>query len=562
MITVIAVSPGGRYVATGQLGRNADINVWDYQTKQAIYTFEEHDKFIQALSFSDDEKILASVGGPEDNKLITWDLSNGAIIAANTKLPQGTTCVMFGGFVKDVKRRNTDCYQLSTAGKDGIIIWSLDPYTGDLIPTKIVGDARATVTRYVTAISFSDDFEVLYAATTSGDFLVTSVKAQKIIKTIQASKMGITAIVAYDDGIIVGCGDSTIKKFGSTFQFLGQVQLDGGVIGLSFSPDKLEILASTNYGTVVRMNLSTLKFMIISESHTKAVTAIAFPVGHSDRFATASLDGSVRVWDAAEYGLIATCHPRKEQDSDVKPLCLAFSDNILSGWSDGKVLAHNAETGENQWFIANAHSGGCTALCLSHNRRFIITGGPDGDVRLWELRSRELISHLKEHKSIITSLRLSNDDTIAISASRDRCILQWDLRLEKRIHCHMQRMGGINDVVLSADETYILSVGQEKRIVYWNTKAEQAVHSVALNGDTDEGKCIALSNDGKYVATAGTQSVIRIWDFSSGTLLTSASGQSGTIAGISFSPDDKQIVSVSDDGSIFIWCLFGTEMYK
>ena len=36
-----------------------------------------------------------------------------------------------------------------------------------------------------------------------------------------------------------------------------------------------------------------------------------------------------------------------------------------------------------------------TALVLSHNQRYIMTGGGEGDVRVWELRSRELVSHLK-----------------------------------------------------------------------------------------------------------------------------------------------------------------------
>jgi WD40 repeat protein len=67
---------------------------------------------------------------------------------------------------------------------------------------------------------------------------------------------------------------------------------------------------------------------------------------------------------------------------------------------------------------------------LSHNGRFVLTGGPGGEVRLWEMKSRELISHLKEHVQKVTALALFDDDSIAVSASRDRCILRWDLRTE------------------------------------------------------------------------------------------------------------------------------------
>ena len=95
-----------------------------------------------------------------------------------------------------------------------------------------------------------------------------------------------------------------------------------------------------------------------------------------------------------------------------------------------RILCNSAESGENLWMIDNAHVGGVSSLTLSHNHRFLLTGGPAGEVRLWELRSRELVSHLKEHKQNITSIVLFQDDTLALSASRDRCVLRWDLKSE------------------------------------------------------------------------------------------------------------------------------------
>jgi hypothetical protein len=55
-----------------------------------------------------------------------------------------------------------------------------------------------------------------------------------------------------------------------------------------------------------------------------------------------------------------------------------MADVLLSGWSDGRVLAHSSETGAPLWFIDNAHVGGVTALVMSHNKRFILTGKPQG----------------------------------------------------------------------------------------------------------------------------------------------------------------------------------------
>lgn len=97
---------------------------------------------------------------------------------------------------------------------------------------------------------------------------------------------------------------------------------------------------------------------------------------------------------------------------------------------DCSVISHDVDTGEILWFIESAHTDGVTSIAISHNNRFILTGGQHGEVRLWELRSRELISHLKEHTQRITSICIFDDDTSALTSSRDRCIMQWDLRME------------------------------------------------------------------------------------------------------------------------------------
>jgi WD40 repeat protein len=86
------------------------------------------------------------------------------------------------------------------------------------------------------------------------------------------------------------------------------------------------------------------------------------------------------------------------------------------------------------------------------------------------------------------------------------------------------------------------------------------------------------SHDGNWLATGGTEGVLRLWQLnlafennSSTTMQSSLSskqqqqvirfvsevtGHSKTINSVAFSNDDKQLVSVGDDGGIFVWCFF------
>lgn len=247
MVTCLTLSKSGTLIASGQKGENSNIYVWDYATGELIYSFEEHDYYIKYLAFSHDEKLLVSIGDSNDGKLIIWDLSNGCIVAASPKLQANTTCVCFGGFVKDIKRRNTSLYQLCTGSNDGLYLWQLDPYSGELNTSKIQGDARGTVARYITAASFSKNEEYIYGATSSGDYLVASVRNQHIVAVIPAAKKGLTALVSYQDGLLTGGGDGSLRIFSSNNEIVSETSLSGPVVSISVSSDSLEVRFSPSY---------------------------------------------------------------------------------------------------------------------------------------------------------------------------------------------------------------------------------------------------------------------------------------------------------------------------
>lgn len=241
VVSCVTLSPSGSLIASGQIGENSDIYVWDFNSRKAIHRFEEHDHGIVKLAFSHDEKILASIGNDDDGKLIFWDMSNGCIIAASSKLPKGTMCLAFGGFVRDIKRRDTNMYQLCTGGSDGLHLWQLNPYNGELNVIKLVGDVRATINRRITTLMFSSDLEELYGSSSSGDFVVANMRSQRITQAVVASKRGLLAISAYKDGLLTGGGDGVVKVFSRDYQAVSEVVLDGPVIGLSLSCDLLEV---------------------------------------------------------------------------------------------------------------------------------------------------------------------------------------------------------------------------------------------------------------------------------------------------------------------------------
>ena len=61
-------------------------------------------------------RLLVTVGTALDNKLIVWDLATGKINATFKLRKLSIKAASFGGMFRNVKRRDTHCYQFATCG--------------------------------------------------------------------------------------------------------------------------------------------------------------------------------------------------------------------------------------------------------------------------------------------------------------------------------------------------------------------------------------------------------------------------------------------------------------
>jgi WD40 repeat protein len=187
-------------------------------------------------------------------------------------------------------------------------------------------------------------------------------------------------------------------------------------------------------------------------------------------------------------------------------------------------------------------------------------------VRVWEIRTREMVVNLKQHTSTVTSLKLYDDDSHVFSASRDRMIYLWDLRSETRQKALVQRMGGINCIDMLPDHIQLISVGQEKSVGIWDQRESAPLAMVPA---THEQMCIHAhtpteargDTSSTVFATGGSgDCAVRLWHYSSASVVATGVGHSSTIRSLQFSPDGKQLVSVGEDGGVLVWNIFLDEI--
>ncbi|KAL4432056.1 hypothetical protein ABPG74_017792 [Tetrahymena malaccensis] len=559
-ITCLAISNNGKLVASGQLGDNSDVIIWDFQYRKLRFKLSEHDHEVAIVQFSDDDRLLFSCGNPSDKKIFIWNTINGCIVASCQIYPEKIIAMRWGGFAKDIKLRDTNKYQFATAGNKQICVWKLDAQLGQIQHEFI---NTGSVIREYRCLEFSKNREdYLFAGTSSGDFLCFQMKNKVLAAVITVSAQGVQSIQAVNPSLIlVGCGNGIINLFktdGNQIDSVVKNQIIGSVNSISCSPDLQECMCATDRGFIYRIRNTDLAKILHCENHTDSVVFLTYPPGVSDKFASCSEDGSIRLWDiGSDYVVTTRCFANNAGS----PLCLTYnSEIVLSGWQDGKIRMFSSENGNIIWQMDNAHKDGVYSICLSKNFKFFCSGGCDGEVRVWEMRSREMLSHLKEHTSKVTKVKLlGENESQVVSSSKDRALLSWDLKQQKRISAHIQRMGGINSFDIANDNQTVVTTGQDRKITYWNLNQANPIKIIDTNNNpkaADECMSLHLSSDGRYFVTGGSEQIVKIWDFATGKLIAQGRGHSGCINTVSFSPDNKQVISGGRDGNILVWNVY------
>jgi WD40 repeat protein len=93
--------------------------------------------------------------------------------------------------------------------------------------------------------------------------------------------------------------------------------------------------------------------------------------------------------------------------------------------------------------------------------------------------------------------------------------------------------------------------GQTGEVLFWDLQSRSIL--TRIHGHRVPIEAIALSPDGKLLATGSADGVIKLWDAQTGRAIRTLKGHAGAIVGLAFTPDGKQLLSCSAEGAIKTW---------
>ncbi|KAG9067685.1 hypothetical protein KI688_011272 [Linnemannia hyalina] len=266
-------------------------------------------------------------------------------------------------------------------------------------------------------------------------------------------------------------------------------------------------------------------------------------------FAVCLGNGGVITYDTTTWTRV---HQYEQQS---KVTSFAFSPNnqhLAFGNKDTTCRLWDSVSGETL-LVMEGHTKWLRSVAFSPCGKQIASGSDDSTIRLWSSETGECLFVLNGHEKAVLSAEYSADGRRLVSTSHDGTIRVWDPETGAPEadwvipHVHGTRVAPSSD-----GKQFALRIS-ERRNEICLMDAITGETGLILSDDGTRVQVIVFSPIGDLIVSSSEDETVRLWDSSSGQLISRFTGHGKRITTCAISPDGLQIASGDLGGIIRLW---------
>jgi serine/threonine protein kinase/WD40 repeat protein len=296
------------------------------------------------------------------------------------------------------------------------------------------------------------------------------------------------------------------------------------------------------------------------------------PVTESNSIRSCGMQSSREVWGvdyhsvsnlvlcASDYGFVAVYSPKLDS-SNSWPL---HGDQLVTAirWrpkSDREFASAGFDKTARLWRLQNdvpemiaqfSHPSRVRCLTFSTKGDLLVTGCDDGIIRLWNLKSNQLVSSLGGHKEKIRCVGFSKDGSYLISGGNDGQMIRWNLDYPDEPSREAVPSNPICCAVSPQGDRFVF--GTQSGVLCIRSSTDLGFRQDLLVSK-EQIRSVSISNDGMTVATGSQDGAICLWNLETGIKLVELSREGSPIMSLSFSSDNSELTAGLYSGEVVTW---------
>jgi WD40 repeat protein len=319
------------------------------------------------------------------------------------------------------------------------------------------------------------------------------------------------------------------------------------VFSVAWSPDGKRLATASADGTAKVWDAASGNELLTLRGHKALVSSVAWsPDGK--RLATASLDRTAKVWDAATGKELLTLRGHKAIVSSV-----AWSPDsklLATGSWDHTAKVWDAVSGQELRTLHN-HDRNVDGVAWSPDGKRLATGAEDSTAKVWDISGGKELLTLRGHTDSVISLAWGPDGKRLATGSSDHTARIWNADTGQELMVLRGHYSQVGSVAWSPDGTRLATGSVDRTAKVWNLATEHEL--LTLSGHNGHVYSVAWSPDGKRLATGSEDHTAKVWDAASGRESLTLRGHNGEVRSVAWSPDGKRLATGSADQTVKVW---------
>ena len=267
-----------------------------------------------------------------------------------------------------------------------------------------------------------------------------------------------------------------------------------------------------------------------------------------------SLDKNVKLFDLTTLKLVKTF---SKLEYFVEAVALTPDGKFAIACAENTIKVWDIESG-NEVYTLNGHSGQIKALAVTHNSRFLVSGGDDKMVKIWDLETGKNIRTFTGHTESILGIVVGLNDKFIITCSPNDESRMWDLEQGTQVQSFANN--GATSLFIPPDGKSVV-FGCIENIQIWDIASCKKIRDVMVHA---QGwiKTMTYNPLADGIISCGEENAIKQSDFKTGNLIWAASGKSKKISAVSVDKSGKNLLVGNESGLISIWDLTNGKQIK